>query len=221
MENETLTRRVKVKMRQRQEMLAAACHLFCEKGYHNVTMHEIAAEAEFSIGTLYKFFENKEDLYKSLILQEGRHFEEAVTRAMEEPEDEVEKLRNYIRVKGEKLRENLPLIRVFQVERRGANFHDLEEALRERHKAILERLAAIFEAAIQKRRFKKIADPFYLAVALDSVLDALLLLYLEAPEIHPYPKNAQTILDLLFSGLAEPWCQVCDRNNQQEYSGGI
>lgn len=186
-------------------MLAAACKLFCEKGYHNVTMHEIAGTAEFAVGTLYKFFDNKEDVYRSLILQECDKFEQAIARAIERPEDEIEKLWNYARIKCAKLFENLPLIRLFLAESMGTSFSaDLGEEVRRRHRAILGRLAAIFEDAIRKRRFRKVADPFSLAVALDSVLDAFLLLCLDAPESRQYPKNAEVILDIFFRGLAEP-----------------
>ena len=50
---------------------------------------EIAEKAEFAIGTVYKFFQNKEDLYKALVLEQCDRFEAAVTRALEESEDEV------------------------------------------------------------------------------------------------------------------------------------
>jgi AcrR family transcriptional regulator len=188
-------------------MLAAALDLFSEKGYHNVSMHQIAEKAEFAIGTLYKFFQNKEDLYKALVLEQCDNFEDAITRAIEEPEDEVEKLRNYIRTKGERFRENLPFVRLFLAERRGASFNikaGLDDEMRKRHYAFLERLASIFESGIKKKRFKKIAAPFYLAVALDSVLDAFLLLWLDAPEHHPYPEDPDAILDVFFKGLVEP-----------------
>ena len=105
MESKTLPRREREKLRQRQEMLAAALDLFAQKGYHNTSMHEIAEKAEFAIGTLYKFFQNKEDLYKALVLEQCDQFEDAITRAIAEPDDAVEKLRNYIRIKGERFRE--------------------------------------------------------------------------------------------------------------------
>ena len=44
MQDMKLSRREKEKLRQRQEMLDAALSLFSEKGYHNVSMHEIATE---------------------------------------------------------------------------------------------------------------------------------------------------------------------------------
>jgi len=207
MNQEKLPRREREKLRQRQEMLAAALDLFSEKGYHSVSMHQIAEKAEFAIGTLYKFFQNKEDLYKALVLEQCDRFEEAVSRAIEEPEDEVEKLRHYVRTKVERVRGNLAFVRLFLAERRGASFNikaGLDDEMRKRHYAFLEGLAAIFESGIKRNRFKKIADPFHLAVALDSVVDAFLLLWLDAPERHPYPEDPDAILGVFFRGLVEP-----------------
>ena len=207
MQTEKLPRREREKLRQRQEMLAAAFELFSQKGYHNVSMHEIAGKAEFAIGTLYKFFENKQDLYKALVLEQCDKFEDAVARAIEKPGDEVEKLRNYVRTKGERFRGNLPFVRLFLAESRGASFNikaGLDEELRQRYYAFLERLASIFDSGIKNKRFKKIASPYYLAVALDSILDASLLLWLDAPERHPFPDDPDTILDIFFRGLLEP-----------------
>jgi TetR/AcrR family transcriptional regulator len=204
MENKKLTRREREKLRQRQEMLAAALVLFPEKGYQNVSMREVAEKAEFAVGTLYKFFQNKEDLYKALVLEQCDKFEDALARAIEKPDDEVEKLRNYVRAKGEWLRNNLPFIRLFLAESKGTSFNikaGLDEEVRKRYYAFMERLALIFESGIKNKWFKKIADPYHLAVALDSVVDAFLLFWLEAPERHPYPEDPDTILNIFFKGL--------------------
>ena len=204
MKTEKLPRRERERLRQRQEMLAAALDLFSEKGYHNVSMHQIAEKAEFAIGTLYKFFQNKEDLYKALVLEQCDQFEAAVTCAIDEPADEIEKLRSYIRTKGEGIRGNLRFVRLFLAERRGASFNiqaGLDGELRKRHYAFLERLVAIFESGIRNKRFQMIADPFHLAVALDSVVDAFLLLWLDAPERNPYPEDPDAILNIFFKGL--------------------
>ena len=126
---------------------------------------------------------------------------------MRQPDDEVEKLRNYVRTKGEMFRSNLPFVRLFLAESRGASFNikaGLDEEMRKRYYNFLERLASIFESGIKNQRFKKIADPYYLAVALDSVVDAFLLLWLDAPERHPYPEDPDTILDIFFKGLIDP-----------------
>jgi len=207
MEDQKLPRRERDKLRQRQEMLEVALDLFSQKGYHNVSMHEIAGKAEFAIGTLYKFFQNKEDLYKALVLEQCERFEDALVQAIDQPEDEVEKLRNYVRTKTDRFRRHLPFVRLFLAESRGVSFNlkaGINEELRKRYYAFMEKIAAIFDQGIKKQRFNRIADPFRLAVALDSVLDASLLLWLDAPERYPYPEDPDIVLDIFIKGLISP-----------------
>jgi TetR/AcrR family transcriptional regulator len=207
MVDQKLPRREREKLRQRQEILAAALDLFSQKGYHNVSMQEIAAKAEFAIGTLYKFFQNKEDLYKTLVLERCDDFAAGLCRAMEQSEDEVEKLRHYVRFRSDRFRHNLPFVRLFLAESRGIGFNlkaGLDDEVRKRYYDILQRLASVFASGIDNQRFKRIADPYYLAVALDSVLDASLLLWLDTPERHPYPEDPDAILNIFFKGLIGP-----------------
>jgi TetR/AcrR family transcriptional regulator len=207
METKTTSRRERQKLAQRSEMLAGALELFSEKGYHNVSMHEIAAKAEFAIGTLYKFFSNKEDLYKALILELSDRFHKALSEAIESPGDEIEKLRRYVQAKGEVFLDKAATIRLYFAETRGASFNLLagvDQEIRKRREGFLERIAAIFESGIRAGRFQKIAEPYILAVALDSLCNAFLFLWLENPEKHSYPENPDAILNILFKGLVKP-----------------
>jgi TetR/AcrR family transcriptional regulator len=207
METITITRRERQKIAQRSEMLAAALDLFSEKGYHNVSMHEIAAKAEFAIGTLYKFFSNKEDLYKALILELSDRFYMALSKAIESPGDEIDKLRQYVQAKREVFRDKAATIRLYFAETRGASFNTmagLDQDIRNRREGFLERIAAIFESGIRAGRFHPIAEPYILAVALDSLCNAFLFLWLENPENHSYPEDPDAILNILFKGLGEP-----------------
>ena len=206
MERKKIPRRERERLTQRKEMLLAALGLFSEKGFHNVSMREIAKKAEFAIGTLYKFFKNKEDLYKALMLEQADRFESVLTKALKEPDDEIEKLRNYVRAKGELFRANVSMIRIYFTETRGVGFNfmaGLDSEIRKRHFRFMQILASVFEMGMRRKRFNKIADPYYLAMALESLTNAFLFLWLEAPESHPYPDDANTILDILFKGLVE------------------
>ena len=207
MKAEKPSRREREKLTQRREMLAAALELFSEKGYQNVSMHEIAEKAEFAIGTLYKFFKNKEDLYKSLIVEQADRFHEALTKAIEEADDEIEKLRNYVKAKGTVFMDNVSIIRLYFAETRGASFNikaGLDGEIRERYDQFLHTLASVFENGMKRKRFQKIAKPYHLAVALDSLCNAFLFLWLEAPERHSYPEDPDVILNILFKGLVDP-----------------
>jgi TetR/AcrR family transcriptional regulator len=206
MADQKLPRRERDKLRQRQEMLAAALDLFSQKGYHNVSMQEIAEKAEFAIGTLYKFFQNKEDLYKTIVLERCDDFEAGLHRALTQTDDVVEQLRHYVRFRSERFRDNLPFVRLFLAESRGISYNlraGLDDQVRLRYYGMLQRLASVFANGMDNRRFKKIADPHFLAAALDSVIDASLLLWLDVPERHPYPEDPDAILTIFFQGLLE------------------
>jgi AcrR family transcriptional regulator len=204
MEQKKMSRKEREFLRHRQEILEAALELFSGKGFHNVSMQEIAQKAEFAIGTLYKFFENKENLYKALVLEQTEKFHNGLVQAIEESDDEIEKLRNYVRAKGEKFKENISMIRLYFAETPGASFNimaGLDLDIRERYGHFLEALASVFASGMEKKRFKKIGDPYHLSVAIESLTNAFLFLWLEAPDRHPYPDDPDTILNILFKGL--------------------
>ena len=201
-----LSRREREKLRQREEILAVALELFSSRGYHNVSMHEVAEKAEFAVGTLYKFFKNKDDLYRDLIHETFGKFEAALLTAIAEPVDEVDKLRSYVKVKAEIFRANVSMITLYFANSQGARVNiasGLDTALRKRHEDFLQRLAAIFKSGIKRKRFRKIADPYHLAITLESFTNAFLFLWLDQPDVHPYPEDPDMILNILFKGLVD------------------
>ncbi len=56
-------RREREKQQRRNDILDAAERLFFSKGMEKTTMNQVATEAEFSKGTIYLYFKNKEELY--------------------------------------------------------------------------------------------------------------------------------------------------------------
>lgn len=63
-----LSRKERERERHRKEIMDAAMRLFAEQGYHSVSMQEIASEAEFATGTLYKFFPSKRELFREIMI---------------------------------------------------------------------------------------------------------------------------------------------------------
>ena len=66
-----------------QELLAAALDIFVERGYAATRLDDVAARAGVSKGTLYLYFENKEELFKAVV-------RENLVPALNEAEDYVE-----------------------------------------------------------------------------------------------------------------------------------
>jgi len=74
----TASRR-EARRRQRQELsraqlLDAAEDLFGRKGFHDATLREVAELAEFSVGSVYSFFESKDDLFRQVLARRGDEF---------------------------------------------------------------------------------------------------------------------------------------------------
>ena len=204
MEQEKLPRRERERLRQRQDILDTALSLFSERGYHNVSMHEIAEKAEFAIGTLYKFFENKEDLYTALVLEKRNVFDTVITKAIETSTDEIEKIRNYAKAKGELFCTNVPFLRLYLAESFGTSFNaksGLFEDLRNHYYEFIDKLAAIFDSGVKHKRFREITNSKHLAIALDSALNGFLLLRLTSPERLPYEEDLNNVLNVFLGGL--------------------
>jgi AcrR family transcriptional regulator len=203
MEEKKLTRREREKMRHRSEILEVALDLFSSKGYHNVSMHEIAKTAEFAVGTLYKFFKNKEDVYKALIFEIADQFHSAIDKVFHETKDEYSKIMEYMRVKGKVFMSNAKAIRLYFAETSGVKFNlkaTLSRELQERYETFLNQLSEIFANGIEKGIFRA-ANPYYLALSLEGIVNNFLFCWLEDPEKHPFMKNIAEIEKIFFRSV--------------------
>jgi TetR/AcrR family transcriptional regulator len=67
-------RRVQHQDLSRAQLLDAAEEVFGRKGFHEATLKEVAELAGFSVGSVYSFFENKDDLFRQVYLRRGNEF---------------------------------------------------------------------------------------------------------------------------------------------------
>src|SRR5471032_1448671 len=74
--------RQREKGERRRRILKAAEKAFGAKGYHGASLTEIARDAELAVGTIYLYFEDKSDLYGSLILSKMEEVMERVGKAL-------------------------------------------------------------------------------------------------------------------------------------------
>ncbi len=58
----------------RTQILDAAEEVFARKGFHDATVKEIAATAEFSVGGVYSFFAEKDDVFVEVFTRRGSEF---------------------------------------------------------------------------------------------------------------------------------------------------
>ncbi len=82
---------------EREAVLAAASRLFAENGYNETGMTQIAEAVSFSVGKLYNLFENKEDLFISLVDDRMRRLVEAGAEAADPNTTCMTQLRQRVR----------------------------------------------------------------------------------------------------------------------------
>jgi AcrR family transcriptional regulator len=142
----TQTRKEKRTAARRSQILDAAAKVFAEKGFQKSTTREIADAADVAEGTIYNYFENKDDLLIGLldrvadVQSRSATLESTLDEAFEE---------GFIRI---------TLERIGQVTERLETFSALlpeiliTPALRERYyKKILQPLVTALEEHLQKR----------------------------------------------------------------------
>lgn len=74
-------RRIREKEVRRQQILNAARDIFFEKGFEGTTIEEIAAQTELSKGTLYLYFNSKEEIYFTLMHEGSRILHDMLLKA--------------------------------------------------------------------------------------------------------------------------------------------
>jgi TetR/AcrR family transcriptional regulator, fatty acid metabolism regulator protein len=71
---------------QADKMLDAAARLFGHQRFHEVRMEDIAAEAAVGKGTIYRYFNDKEELYLALLARSSRQYVERLREKVVETE---------------------------------------------------------------------------------------------------------------------------------------
>ncbi len=198
--HENLSRRQRLNLQQRDEILEVALRLFSEKSYSNVSMQEIAKEAEFGMGRLHKFFDSKEDLYKALVVLMAEKWHHNVLQALEKEKNPLRAIEKCISVHRELFYENLQFVHLFF---NGAFFHVTPTSEPDLHKfrdEYLEKLAIIFEKGIKAKVFHD-GDPNQMALALYGVILTFLFRMNEDPAGFEKGNELSTVRDIFLWGV--------------------
>jgi TetR/AcrR family transcriptional regulator len=163
-----MSRRERERERHRQEILNSACKVFSEKGYKNATIADISKNSEFSIASIYKHFESKEDIYHSLIEDTLKWYYEALEDAVKGVKSPLAQIRKAIDMTLEILQENRAFMEFLAAEfRPSAQMEDNELARKSMDWYI--RLVEFFSTRFSEAvKLGEVVDipPNYLAIGL-------------------------------------------------------
>jgi len=153
-------------------ILAAALKVFAANGFYQSKVSEIARQAEVADGTIYLYFQNKDDILISL-------FEEAMGRVIEEMEaalagvaDPVLKLETFARTHLGLVDSHRDVAEILQIEvRQSSKF--MKEYRNERFLQYLDIIASILREGQAAGLFRLDADPDVAKRAFFGALDEM------------------------------------------------
>lgn len=204
-------RKEREKLQRRQSILATARDVFQEKGLQATTMEEIALRAELSKGTLYLYFDTKDDLYISMILEDFWSIEESLKDSIELEGDLMETGRSMYLAFVEHCLDNSEYIRISQYfltedARRNISGH-LIERVQEYTFKLLGYVVRMVEEGIDSGMVRKDVNPVTFAVSAWRMTAGLLELYLsgDADEFNLGDRRElfEGAFDILINGIRE------------------
>jgi TetR/AcrR family fatty acid metabolism transcriptional regulator len=190
----------------RQAVLDAAERLFARAGYHDTKMADLAAEAGVAVGTLYKHFKSKEEVFAQLTARNREQLVELLqeTRQVADP---VARLQTIVR-------------RLFSyVEERGALFAvyvELGAALEERLRSlageggderacdrVLGVLESVFDDAIRAGRVREDVSLSLLASSFAGAMNSALFAWMRADRKYSLTEQTLPLVDLFLQGASK------------------
>jgi TetR/AcrR family transcriptional regulator len=202
-ENE-LPRKERERLEHRRLILETAMKLFAEKGFHDVSMNEIALKAEFAVGTLYKFFSSKEELYIIMLKEKALEHFNILSQNLVHDDDIITILKKHLEKGAKFIADNFSIIRVYLSEIKGMSYNlkdGFDRELCDIRKKIIGLVSKIIERGIQQKIFRQI-DPYDASIALHGILDAFLFEWIENPDKYSGNIDTNLIIDLFMRGIS-------------------
>jgi len=200
-----LTRRERERLRHKEDILEVALRLFSRKGFHNVSMQQIAEASEFAVGTLYNFFDSKESLFSALIRSCAHRISDILVPILDEKTDEKQKIVNYIEAYKQIIQDHAPSIKLYLSQNfpsaltLRADVEPETDAIRE---VFQEKLSGIFKSGMRKGIFRDI-DPWITTLSLSAVLESFVFSVIKSPRKISIEDGISRIKELFFTGIAK------------------
>lgn len=184
---EKVSRKERERQAHRKEILRAAEKVFASKGFFQTTMSEIAQEAEFGTGTLYKFFRSKEELYFTLIDEKTEEINRLINVELRRETSVRDRIGKVLDLEFQFIEKNRDFFRIYISERSRFEWtvkDELGKKIHEKMVAYIQHLARVMKEGVDGGELKPM-DPLDMAHALTGMVNSFFFEWLISP--HPYP----------------------------------
>jgi TetR/AcrR family transcriptional regulator len=202
METEKISRKEREYLAHREEILLAAEKVFAAKGFFPTTMSDIAREAEFGTGTLYKYFKSKEDLYFTLIDEKVEEIIRLVRAELSQKTSAVERIKKVLGLEFEFFERNRDFFRIYISERNRFEWtvkDDLGKGIHDKMVKYIDILAGVMRQGIKEGEFKSM-NPLDLAHALVGIVNSFVFEWMISPQPYPLISKLDMVLEIFLGG---------------------
>jgi TetR/AcrR family fatty acid metabolism transcriptional regulator len=185
---------------KRERILRAAVDVFARNGYFNAKVSEIAKAAGVADGTIYLYFDGKEDLLITIFREHTRNYLQSLEREMANVRRPDDRIRVAIRHHLDTLGRDRNLAVVAQVELR----HSLKfmSLLSQQEVAdYLNMIRKIIEHGQKEGVFRRNLHPQLVAKSVFGILDEMVTSWILSEKDYALGDQADQIADLILTGL--------------------
>ncbi len=210
------TRELKRRMENIGNILDVAENLFVKNGYRKTSMDDIAAEAQFSKATIYRYFDGKLDILIRIVKDSMNEYSDKMTNIIKENISAEQKIKKIIHSILSYFQKKKNLARVFLVERDlmkkfvsvekgGHFFHHLKkkkvpEDLEVLFEDIFNQMCRVIKEGISSGEFRK-TDPREATFLLNSMVRGFHFQGFNERKDYSIERNTELISDIFINGI--------------------
>jgi AcrR family transcriptional regulator len=197
-----MTPRPDVSEQRKNQIIEAAMTVFARSGFHKATMDDIAAESGLSKGTLYWYFESKDE-----IISNG--FENFFTQEFDQMNSillkDIPASQKLLRITDLFIADMAiiqPILSItFEYISLALRENNIRQSLYHYYHTYIEILTSIVQGGIELGEFRPV-KPDDAAIAIGSVLEGSIMLWIYDPESVNLDYHTRSSVQLLIEGLS-------------------
>jgi TetR/AcrR family transcriptional regulator, fatty acid metabolism regulator protein len=185
---------------KRERILRAATDVFARVGYFNAKVSEVAKAAGVADGTIYLYFESKEDLLITIFRDHARRYLRSLENELRDLPRAEDRIRQAIRHHLETLGSDRALAVVSQVELR----HTLKFMSLFSHSEVgeyLNILRGLVEQGQVEKTFRAGLNPHLVAKSIFGILDEMVTSWVLSEREYDLAEQAGPVADYVLHGL--------------------
>lgn len=154
---------------KRNRILQAAIDAFAAYGYENANTNKIADKAGISVGSLFQYFDSKEDLFCTTVTYGTAEIKVILEEIMTGDEDILVKVEKLIRTIQKYSREHGNIIRLYNEMATQSNSRMMKKAVQEVEGVTATLYSSLIKKAQQDMEARADCDPSMFAFLLDNL----------------------------------------------------